>query len=132
VEALIHLDTHVLVWLYAGELERFPREARVQLEARQLTASPMAVLELQYLHEIKRVSEPAARVVQDLSARVGLQIDDVSFRELIANAERLSFTRDPFDRLIVAHASLRTAPLLTADKALLKNYPRATWNRVKR
>jgi PIN domain nuclease of toxin-antitoxin system len=89
----------------------------------------MTVLELQYLHEIERLAEPAARVVQDLSARVGLEVDDVPLRELIAHAERLSFTRDPFDRLIVAHSTLRSAPLLTADKALLKNYDRAFWAR---
>jgi PIN domain nuclease of toxin-antitoxin system len=132
VEALIHVDTHVLVWLYAGEAGRFPPEARQLLEDSQIVASPMAVLELQYLHEIKCISEPGARVVQDLAARIGLQIDDVSFRELIASAEHLSFTRDPFDRLIVAHASVRNAALLTADKTVLKHYKRAVWNKTKR
>jgi PIN domain nuclease of toxin-antitoxin system len=132
VEALIHVDTHVLVWLYAGNTARFPAEAQQRLEDAQIVASPMAVLELQYLHEIKRVSEPAARVVQDLTAKIGLQVDDLSFRELIANAEHLAFTRDPFDRLIVAHAELREAQLLTADKTILKHYRRAIWNRSKR
>ncbi len=132
MEGLIHVDTHVLVWLYSGEVERFPAEAQGHLEASRVVASPMAVLELQYLHEIKRISEPAARVVQDLSARIGLEIDDVSFSELVANAEQLAFTRDPFDRLIVAHATLREATLLTADKALLKAYPRAVWTRARR
>jgi PIN domain nuclease of toxin-antitoxin system len=92
----------------------------------------MVVLELQYLHEIKRIAEPAARVVQDLAVRVGLEVDDISLRDLAAEAEQLSFTRDPFDRLIVAHASLRNAPLLTADKLLLKHYRRALWDRAKR
>jgi PIN domain nuclease of toxin-antitoxin system len=132
MEALIHVDTHVLVWLYAGDVGRFPPEAQQHLEDAQIVVSPMAVLELQYLHEIKRVSEPAGRVVQDLTAKIGLQVDDVSFRELIASAEHLGFTRDPFDRLIVAHAGLREALLLTADKTILKHYPRATWKRVKR
>jgi PIN domain nuclease of toxin-antitoxin system len=132
MEALTHVDTHVLVWLYAGDAERFPKLARERLEAAAIVASPMVVLELQYLHEIKRIAEPAARVVQDLCVRVGLEVDDISLRDLVAEAEQLSFTRDPFDRLIVAHAELRKAPLLTADKLLHKHYRRAVWDRIKR
>lgn len=129
---LIHVDTHVVVWLYAGDGERFPKVARQQLETAELVASPLVSLELQYLYEIKRIAEPAARVMQDLAARLGLQVDDISSRELSAHAEHLSFTRDPFDRLIVAHAALREAPLLTADKLLHKHYPRAFWDRARR
>jgi len=129
---LIHVDTHVVVWLYAGDSERFPKAARERLEKSELVASPLVALELQYLYEIKRIAEPSARVVQDLAARVGLQVDNISSRELVAHAEHLSFTRDPFDRLIVAHAALREAPLLTADKVLHKHYPRAFWDRVRR
>lgn len=132
MEALTHVDTHVLVWLYAGDAERFPKLAREQIESTQIVASPMVVLELQYLHEIKRIAEPAARIVQDLAVRVGLKIDDISLRDLIAEAEPLAFTRDPFDRLIVAHAAVRQAPLLTADKALQKNYARALWDRARK
>jgi PIN domain nuclease of toxin-antitoxin system len=132
MEELIHVDTHVLVWLYAGDTERFPKLARERLEAATIVASPLVVLELQYLHEIKRIAEPAARVVQDLAVRIGLEVDDISLRELIAHAEHLSFTRDPFDRLIVAHAAVREAPLLTADKVLHKHYRHAIWDRTKR
>lgn len=129
---VIHVDTHVVVWLYAGDAERFPKLARERLETTELHASPLVSLELQYLYEIKRIAEPAARVVQDLAARIGLRIDDISSRELTAHAEQLSFTRDPFDRLIVAHAALRDAPLLTADKLLQKHYARAFWDRARR
>ena len=38
-----------------------------------------------------------------------------------------SWTRDPFDRMIVAQAALREAPLLTKDRVLHEHYDRAVW-----
>jgi hypothetical protein len=37
-----------VVWLYAGELERIPREVQAHLEAHELQISPAVVLDLQY------------------------------------------------------------------------------------
>ncbi len=42
-------------------------------------------------------------------------------------AEQLDFTRDPFDRLIVAHAALHEASLVTKDGDLHENYALAVW-----
>ena len=42
-------------------------------------------------------------------------------------AADLTWTRDPFDRLIAAHAIVAGAPLLTADRGILENLPLATW-----
>ena len=38
-----------------------------------------------------------------------------------------TWTRDPFDRVIVAQARLRGAPLLTKDRAIHAGYERAIW-----
>ena len=48
------------------------------------------------------------------------------FRSVEA-AERLSWTRDPFDRLIVAQASLAGAPLVTKDRMIRKHFAKAAW-----
>ncbi len=37
------------------------------------------------------------------------------------------WTRDPFDRLIVSHAKLKSATLITKDPHILKNYIKAVW-----
>jgi PIN domain nuclease of toxin-antitoxin system len=47
VAAVIYLDTHVVVWLYAGDLELLPQEVRELLEGEELVISPMVELELQ-------------------------------------------------------------------------------------
>lgn len=132
MEAVVHLDTHVVVWLYAGELERLSKVAASLIESSAIAISPAVVLELQYLHEIKRVTEPAAHVVDDLRGRIDLHVDDIAFSTVVTDALTLSWTRDPFDRLITAHARARDAILLSADKTIHKHYPRTTWARLKR
>lgn len=124
----MHLDTHVLVWLFAGDVARFPEPARERLETQPLGVSPMAALELQYLYETERVTEPASVVMQDLERRIGLEVVDASFSELVDRAMSLSWTRDPFDRLIAAHAAIDGAPLLTADETILASLPEAVWS----
>ena len=53
---MIHLDTHVVVWLYLAEVERLPARAREAIEAEDLEISPMVLLELQSLREIGRLA----------------------------------------------------------------------------
>lgn len=132
MEAVVHLDTHVVVWLYAGELERFPRPAAELLESARLLASPAVVLELQYLFEIGRVTDSAQAVVADLQGRLGLAIDDAPFPHVAWTATDLAWTRDPFDRLIVAQAKAQDCQLLTADKTIHKHYRKALWSRARR
>jgi PIN domain nuclease of toxin-antitoxin system len=125
---MILLDTHVVAWLHAGETERFPGPARERLEAESLAISPLVGLELQYLHEIDRVSEPADAVLAALGRTLGLRSADCSLTELIGRAAGLSWTRDPFERLIAAHATVEQAPLLTADRNIRANLPLAVWD----
>jgi PIN domain nuclease of toxin-antitoxin system len=132
MEAVAHLDTHVVVWLYAGELERIPTDVRARLESDELFISPAVILELQYLFEIRRITEPAATVVADLKDRIGLSVSDVPFEKVATIATSLSWTRDPFDRLIVAQAQAHGATLLSADKLIRKHCTAASWGRVKR
>jgi len=39
-----------------------------------------------------------------------------------------TWTRDPFDRLIVSQARLADVPLLTRDRTIHTHYPRAIWD----
>lgn len=128
MEAVAHLDTHVVVWLYAGDLKRFPQQVQAHLESHALHVSPAVVLELQYLFEIKRVSEPAAAVIADLERRIGLRVIDHSFQQVVSMATELDWTRDPFDRLIVAHAAAHDAPLVSKDRSIRKHYSAALWS----
>lgn len=125
---MTHLDTHVVVWLYAGDLDRFPEAARAALERDTLAISPAVVLELQYLHEIGRITQPARTILDDLRDRIGLGFAEADFPAVVSKALSLAWTRDPFDRLIAAHALADDAPLLTADRTLREHLPTAFWD----
>jgi PIN domain nuclease of toxin-antitoxin system len=45
------------------------------------------------------------------------------------HARSLFWTKDPFDRLIVAHALAADAILLTADGTIREHCPQASWGR---
>ncbi len=51
-QTVVYLDTHVIVWLYAGEIERFSSKAKQIIETHPLYFSPLVEVELKYLHEI--------------------------------------------------------------------------------
>ena len=126
--ALIYLDTHALAWLYAGQAERIPAAVRRAINEREVLISPMALVELQYLIEIGRFTDPVEQVVEILGRDLGLEICDLPFPRVARRALELSWTRDPFDRLIVSQASLREAPLVTKDREIHQHYPGALWS----
>jgi len=122
----LHLDTHVVLWLYEGALDRLA-PALERLENQQVVVSPMVVLELQYLHEIGGSRVPAAAIIESLSETVGLSIAPSRWEQVVQVALSLSWTRDPFDRLIAAHALSMGATLITADERIRSHCPGAVW-----
>lgn len=122
-----HLDTHILVTLYEGRVDRLSTAARHAIDSGILVASPAAVLELEFLREIGRLKLAASKLIAALVAEIGLQICDLPFRSVVEQAFHEAWTRDPFDRLIVANAKAASAPLITSDEKILAHYSRAIW-----
>jgi PIN domain nuclease of toxin-antitoxin system len=87
----------------------------------------MAALELAYLHEVGRARDSLPTMLAALRQDIGLELVDASIAELVQVATDISWTRDPFDRLISAHAIVANAPLITADETILENLSLATW-----
>jgi PIN domain nuclease of toxin-antitoxin system len=108
--------------------EKLPAAARASIDEGEPRLSPIAALELKYLHEIGRARDPQPIMLTALKQDIGLELADVSIAELAAAAVELSWTRDPFDRLIAAHAIVANAPLVTADRKILENLPLAIWS----
>ncbi len=114
-------------WLYEGVDRRIPTPVRKLIEIEAPFVSPMVELELTYLYEVRRVTEPASAPLAALRKTIGLQIADAPLAAVAQAAADLSWTRDPFDRLISAHAIAADAQLLTADTTILEHLPLATW-----
>ena len=66
----IYLDTHVVVWLYSGELFLFSEKACQLIEENELLISPLVLLELQYLFEIKRITVEPTVIFDSLAEKV--------------------------------------------------------------
>jgi len=125
---MIHLDTHVVVWLYANMIDRFPHPVLAAMEEDDLCVSPVVFMELQYLREIGRISVDAPLILETLAASIGVTVSDTAFREVVMEALSESWTRDPFDRLIVAQAKAEKARLLTRDESIREHCPEAFWD----
>jgi PIN domain nuclease of toxin-antitoxin system len=123
-----YLDTHVVVWLFGAETHKLSKTAIQELrEEEEILVSPAVVLELQLLHDIKRARVAASKVIERLSTEIGLAVCRISFASVVEHALDQAWTRDPFDRLIVAHARAQDAPLITKDERIRKHYRRSIW-----
>lgn len=124
---MISLDTHGVVWLYAGLVEKFSQAVRQLINDQDVYISPIVRLELQYLYEIQRITVDVDAIVTDLSGQIALQVCNKPFNLIVTQALKYTWTRDPFDRLIVVNAALNDNVLLSKDQTILKNYPHAKW-----
>ncbi len=122
----LHLDTHVVVWLAAGEAGRIPNETRARLAVEPLRVSPMVKLELAYLREIGRITASPDEILAELGRSIGLATDGTAIIDVVATALPLDFTRDAFDRLILAQATAVGALLVTKDERLRTVAPEHT------
>jgi len=126
---MIHLDTHVALWLFDGRLDKLSPTARSLLRASSRPmVSPMVRLELTFLHEIGRTRYPAVEILDALRVEIDLGAAEASFERVAAIASTVSWTRDPFDRMIVAHALADDLPLLTIDSRICENTAIARWD----
>lgn len=124
---MIYLDTHVLVRLSLAKTSELGPAARRALEREELVVSAAALLELELLHEIGRLRPTASTVLSALEHDIGLRVCDLPFRKVVDHALKEAWTRDPFDRLIVANAKANGAALITKDEKIHRNYSRAVW-----
>ena len=125
---MIYLDTHVVLWLYLRKGEGLSSRARQLIEYEPvILISPIILLELDYLHEIGRTTLGSAHVFKYLHQRIDLQVCQKSFIDVVWKASQLSWTRDPFDRIITAQSAIDRNTLITKDKIIQEHYEYAVW-----
>ncbi len=124
---MIYLDTHVVVRLCAENRIKFSNSVENLIEKYEVSISAIVCLELQYLHEIKRIAAKPEKIISNLASSIGLKICDKNFNTIISKAMSLSWTRDPFDRIIVANAAINNSVLITKDQHILEHYENAKW-----
>lgn len=125
---IAYLDTHIVVWLAQGDLKRLSQHSLSYLRTADLRISPVVLIELEYLYEIGRILLPARNLQRKLNHELDLQVCDLNFSAVADFALDEKWTRDPFDRMIVAQAKASgLAWLISSDADIGKNYPRTVW-----
>lgn len=124
---MIYLDTHVVAWLYVGDLSVFSSDAQKAMSASPLLVSPIVRLELTYLYEIGRLKTQANVMLDYLLERIGLTVCNLPFERVIAAAVNQTWTRDPFDRIIVGQAAAQMSELVTKDRNIRDHYAQTIW-----
>jgi len=127
MESLVFLDTHVAIWLYSGELDLFSKKVLQMINENRICISNMVKLEIKYLNEIGRVKQKPDTIIDALIDEIGLTFSKNSFERIVSHAIHLDFTRDPFDRIIVADASINNSYLISKDDVIIKHYKNTIW-----
>jgi PIN domain nuclease of toxin-antitoxin system len=113
--SLILLDTNALLWLQGNHKRSRPL---VGWQGR-LYISPTSLLEIQFLLEAQRIRlRPGVRVL-DLADDPRWLLDEPPAAAWFSVALDLTWTRDPFDRLLIAHSQCRGWRLATGDSELI-------------
>ena len=105
-------------------VERFPQTVLAEIETAALLVSPAALLEIKLLRESKRITVGPEEVLTALSRDIGLSLCPMPFYDVVRGSCEENWTRDPFDRLIVAHARAADGKLIS--KSIEGFAPRTT------
>ena len=126
---MIHLDTQVVIWLYQRKRNRLGADAeRLIKRNRNLVISPLVIVELEILLEAGRIAIPSVdAVLADVGDQFSIEASKASLQAVTQAARSFAWTRDPFDRLIVANAMADNARLVTADTHIQANFKDAVW-----
>lgn len=114
------IDTHILLWILSGS-KRLKEVSWIK-KYPYWTLSPVSLLEIQFLVEVGRLVLDFPAILQKLREDNRFKIDDLSLEEVCLAALNISWTRDPFDRLLVAHSQVRSLPFGTRDKLIREKY----------
>ncbi|MGA3035343.1 MAG: PIN domain-containing protein [Terracidiphilus sp.] len=124
---IAYLDTHAVIRISRSQARIGHNAARL-IQRASLLISPIVLLELEYLYEIGRIVLPAKDIVRKLESEIGVQVCNLAFAAVASVALDEKWTRDAFDRIIVAQARLNgLAPLISSDEEIAEHYPRTVW-----
>jgi PIN domain nuclease of toxin-antitoxin system len=110
------LDTHLLLWALAAP-SKLPTEARKRIDAAEVFVSAASIWEISIKSALgKLVADPTE--VLTAIAPAGFGMLAISGEHAARVRALPPLHRDPFDRMLIAQASVEPMILLTNDDAL--------------
>lgn len=117
----ILLDSHIVVWWLLDAPELSPKARAFLLdEDMSLVVSVATVWEISIKQAIGKLAgfERLLSTLQEL----GVELLDITGNHAVLAANLPSIHKDPFDRMLIAQASIENLPLLSAD-SIFQHYP---------
>jgi PIN domain nuclease of toxin-antitoxin system len=112
------LDTHLLLWALAAPA-KLPAAARKQIEAAEVFVSAASIWEISIKSALGKLEADPQEVLAAISP-AGFVLLPITGEHAAKVRELPSLHKDPFDRMLVAQASVEPMILLTNDEALRK------------
>lgn len=123
------LDTNIVIFLYEKNTTMLSEEICDILDSYENTfyISHITNLELQYLFEIQKIIISPEEIISSIQSLFPIEYSSKNISKIIEKANTLSWTRDPFDRIIAANALIENMPLITSDRNILAHCKSAIW-----
>lgn len=122
---LLLLDTHILLALARGEGEPFPPfiQNALRKDSNAIFASAVSLWEIAIKHRLGKLALPyPLEEWQGALSALAIALMDVVVPHVLAEADPVPETTDPFDRLLLAICHAENMRLVTLDRSLL-NHP---------
>jgi PIN domain nuclease of toxin-antitoxin system len=121
------LDTHLVLWWMAGEASRISKKALTALgsDGVEPIVSTVTIWEAAIKRGLGKLDSPDDLLPQLEGAGVELLPITARHADLVASLPL--HHRDPFDRLLVAQATLEGLPLVSDDAALRRYDIEVVW-----
>src|SRR5262249_24970115 len=84
--------------------------------------SPISLLEIKFLAEVGKLEVDIDAFAELVSSDSRFVVDEVSLLSLVQRSLIFDWTRDPFDRMLSAHSSLRRKPFCSVHRSILRNH----------
>lgn len=114
------LDTHAFIW-WAIDPDKLSSPARTACEntTNQLLLSIASVWEMQIKYQLEKLTlpKPLAELVDHQVRQNGLRLLSIELPHIYALQTLPPHHRDPFDRLIIAQATVAGLTIVTTDGA---------------
>jgi PIN domain nuclease of toxin-antitoxin system len=121
------LDTHLVLWWMTGEASRISKRALAALgsDGVEPIVSAVTIWEAAIKRRLGKLDAPGDLLSQ--LERAGVELLPVTARHADHVASLPLHHRDPFDRLLVAQATLEGLPLVSDDESMRRYEIEVVW-----